>query len=128
MKIQRIVLLFLFAISGCASFVQGDKQLLRVESKCGQRSVPSVCTVHNSQGVWRLNAPGSVIIKRDLYPLQVSCVAPFFGTQEAIIPSSLHALTVGNVLIGGAVGAGWDLYSGSAMAYPGTVLLQFSGC
>ena len=128
MKIQRLVLLFLFAITGCASFVQGDQQLLQVESKCGQRSVPSICTVQNSQGVWRLSAPGSTIIKRDFYPLQVSCLAPFFGTQEATIAPSLHALTVGNVLIGGLAGAGWDVYSGSGMAYPATVLLQFPGC
>lgn len=128
MKIKWLVLLSLCSISGCASFLQGDLQALQIQTKCGVRVVPSSCTVQNSKGVWQVSAPGHALIKRDIFPLQVSCHAPFFGVQHVTVSSALHALTAGNALIGGVFGVGWDVYTRAGMAYPGAVVVQFPEC
>jgi hypothetical protein len=44
------------------------------------------------------------------------------------VPSMLNLSTAGNLLVGGVIGTGVDLYSGSAFAYAPAVRIHYPSC
>lgn len=115
-------------LSGCASVMQGERQMVAVDVVCGGVQVPAQCVLDNSRGVWRLGAPGSVMVRRDGQPLRVACSSPFFGSTQLMVPASMHVTMAGNLLMGGVVGAGVDVLTGAGLGYPGHVQVTYPRC
>jgi hypothetical protein len=120
--------LAVLGLTACASITHGDQQRLRVEATCGDRAVPAQCSATNDRGRWQFEAPASLVVTRDASLLRVSCSSPFFGAQTLLVPPHLSRAMAGNVLAGGLVGAGVDVVTGSGLAYPAVVMVNYPSC
>ena len=115
-------------LAGCASITHGEQQRVRVDVACGDRAVPAQCTASNDRGRWAFEAPASLVVTRDASALRVSCSSPFFGAQRLLVPPHLSRAMAGNVLAGGLVGAGVDVFTGAGLAYPPVVVVHYPSC
>ena len=107
-------------LAGCASIVDGNTQSLSVTTldKSDQEFAGGRCSLTNDKGVWYLTSPGSVTVHRSFADLVVACEAPDQEPGTTRAPSSTKAMALGNILIGGVIGAGVDVATGAAYDYP----------
>lgn len=126
--LMGVLVLMTTALAGCASVTHGDLQRIQVQVVCGDRAVPAQCSASNGRGHWRFEAPASLVVARDASALMVQCASPFFGAQSVTVPPGLSTAVVGNVLAGGLVGVGVDVVTGSGLAYPGLVVVNYPYC
>lgn len=103
-------------LTGCASIVNGTNQPVSVETPPVEGAV---CTLTNDKGTWYVNSsPGSVTVHRSYVDLDVSCRKPGYKVAAQKFKSSTKGMAFGNVIFGGAIGAGVDMANGSAYDYP----------
>lgn len=118
----------LLLLSGCASFLHGDVQQIQVTVLCKEQPVPAACVAQNAKGTWHFQAPGVFQVRKDLTHLQLTCKSPFYSEITAAVPSRLNLSLAGNLLIGGLVGAGVDVYRGAGFAYHPDVRIAYPTC
>jgi hypothetical protein len=118
----------LMMLSGCASFLHGDMQQVQVTVLCKDRVVPAACVAQNAKGVWHFLTPASIEVHKDVTSLQIACKAQFFPEITATVPSQLNLSMAGNLLVGGLVGAGVDIYRGAGFAYNPDVRITYPVC
>jgi hypothetical protein len=113
-------------LSGCASIVSGTSQSLSVEARTesGTPVVGANCKLENPKGVWFVTTPGSVTIHRAYDDLAVQCTKDGEHPGHATVKSSTKGMAFGNILFGGAIGAGVDMASGAAYDYPALITVQ----
>ena len=121
-------LLFCALVSGCAGVLHGNLQSVHIQPVCHEQSVPAACTAQNARGVWHFQAPATIEVHKDYSHLKIACKSPFFKEVAVTVPSMLNLSTAGNLLVGGLVGTGVDVYSGSAFAYAPLVRIQYPAC
>jgi hypothetical protein len=114
--------------SGCASVLHSDVQHVKVTAKCNDRVVPAACVAQNAKGVWHFQAPGAIAVRKDVTALQIACKSLFFPEITATVPSRLNLSMAGNLLVGGLVGAGVDVYRGAGFAYNPDVYIAYPVC
>lgn len=113
-----------FVISGCATIVEGTSQSVLVktdpgEAKCEISKNGSVLAVANP-------TPASVLLPKSKDDLQVNCQKTGYRNADAKLASTFQAMTLGNILLGGVVGAVVDSGSGAANKYDPEVLVLLS--
>jgi hypothetical protein len=118
----------LLLVSGCASFLHGDEQQVQVTAMCKDRVVPAACVAQNGKGVWHFQTPGTIQVRKDMSSLQIACKSLFFPEITATVPSRLNLSMAGNLLVGGVVGAGVDVYRGTGFAYASDVRIAYPLC
>ncbi len=118
----------LLLLPGCASVLHGDVQQMQVTVVCKDRVVPAACVAQNAKGVWRFQAPAALEVNKDLSSLQIACRALYFPEITATVPSRLNLSMAGNLLVGGLIGTGLDLYQGAAFAYSPDVRIAYPAC
>jgi len=123
-----LALLTLSQLASCASFFHGSGQSMQVSTWCKDRQIPAACTAENSKGSWSFRTPGEVHIDKDFFHLKITCKSPFYNEVTVTVPSMLNLSAAGNVLLGGVVGAGLDVYTGSAFAYNRDVRISYPAC
>ncbi len=121
-------LLLCVLLSACAGVLHGNLQSVHIQPVCNEKLVPAACTAQNARGVWHFNAPATIEVQKDFSHLKVACKSPYFSEVAVTIPSMLNLSTAGNWLVGGVVGTGIDVYSGSAFAYAPSVRVQYPAC
>jgi hypothetical protein len=126
----RLLLPFLVLtqLASCANFLHGSKQGIQVSTWCKDRQIPAACTAKNSKGTWSFRTPVEVPVDKDFFHLQIACKSPYFSEVTVTVPSMLNLSAAGNVLLGGVVGAGLDVYTGSAFAYNRDVRISYPAC
>jgi hypothetical protein len=78
----------------------------------------------NSRGTWFVNqTPGNANVHRDFGPLTVSCHKNGYRPAHKVFISRTKPMAFGNVLFGGAVGAGVDMADGAAYDYPSKIII-----
>jgi len=111
--------------SGCASIVTGQNQSLSVETRQMAASVPGAsCKLSNDKGTWFVTTPGSTTVQRSYEDLAVRCEKDGFDPGLVTAPSSTKAMAFGNIIFGGIIGAGVDIYTGSAYDYPSLITVE----
>ena len=115
-------------LSGCASVLHSDVQQVQVTAMCKERVVQAACVAQNAKGVWHFQAPGAIEVRKDLTPLQIACKSLFFPEITATVHSRLNLSMAGNLLVGGLVGVGVDVYRGSGFAYNPDVRIAYPVC
>jgi hypothetical protein len=115
-------------LSGCASVLHSDVQQVQVTVKCKDRVVPAACVAQNAKGVWHFQAPSTIEVRKDVTSLQIACKSLFFPEITATVPSRLNLSMAGNLLVGGVVGAGVDVYRGTGFAYNPDVRIAYPVC
>ncbi len=104
------------ALSGCASIVSGQNQVVSVDTPgCpGAR-----CELVNDKGRFYVaSTPGTVTLMRSYNNLQVTCTRDATTSAPVSVASATKAMAFGNILVGGIVGAGVDIGTGAAYDYP----------
>jgi len=111
-------------LTGCASIVNGTNQPISVSTPPVQGAV---CTLINDKGTWYVNnTPGSVTVHRSYQDLNVSCRKPGYKVASQAVKSTTKPMAFGNVLFGGAIGAGIDVANGSAYDYPTNITVAMT--
>ena len=120
---MRILLLLsllpVILLSGCASIVNGQTQVLSVKTILKGEDVDKcACALVNNKGTWFITSPGTVSVHRSYQDLQVSCKKDGLPTGMMAVKSSTKGMAFGNILFGGIIGAGVDAGTGAAYDYP----------
>lgn len=111
------------SLTGCASIVSGTNQVVSVETHAPAGAVSGAsCKLQNEKGVYYVTTPGTVTVHRAYGDMTVTCDKTGLPTTVATFKSSTKGMLAGNILFGGAIGAGVDIASGAAYDYP--ALLQ----
>ena len=101
--------------SGCASIVNGQNQSVSIDTPgCS----PANCKLTNDKGTWFVTTPGSVTVRRAFGNMTVVCSKEGYVPVTSSVGSSTKAMAFGNILFGGAIGAGVDIGTGAAYDYP----------
>jgi hypothetical protein len=115
-------------LSGCASLVNDDSQEVSVRLMCGHKTLMATCHLQNDKGRWTLSTPGTIRVVNDTSSLQISCrgqYVPSFTVSAMPMPS---VALLGNLFIGGVVGAAVDVYNNTAMKYPENIDITNPSC
>lgn len=115
-------------LGGCASVLHEDKQVVSVRAMCGAHSVPAACVAENSRGRWSFHAPRDIVVPKDMVALRVTCKSVLVDQHTVDAPASLQKVMAGNVLLGGLVGAVYDLGSRRGLVYPEQIDVSYPAC
>ena len=106
--------------NGCATVTGSETQVVSVETLEATRSPVggADCKLTNDQGYWNVRSPGVVTVRKSAEDLLVHCVLDSQPPGSTRAMSRANAGMIGNVLIGGLIGAAIDHSSGKAYDYP----------
>jgi hypothetical protein len=107
----------LLGLAGRATVVSGTSPTLLIETPA---VTAAACRLADSrQGVRYLPAtPGAVTVRRGDGPVPIVCEKEGYETTVVTVEEEFAAATLGNVILGGAVGIFVDAVSGAAQRYP----------
>lgn len=102
------------SLNACASIITGTTQVVSLETmpKAAQ------CELQNDKGKWFVKeTPSNVSLKRSYEDISVTCRKGGLS-GSSVFKSKSNAIGFGNILVGGAIGAGVDTATGAAFDYP----------
>lgn len=106
-------------LSGCASIVNGNNQVISVDARHkGQPVADAACELNNGKGTFFVKSPGTVTVLRAYDDLNVKCIKEGHLSGLASVKSSTKPMAFGNIIFGGVIGAAIDAGSGAAYDYP----------
>lgn len=108
-------------LSGCATVIKGTTNDIAVVTDPG--GAQCVIEREGKQIMTVSETPQTVNLPRDKDPLTVTCIKDGFESNAEIVEASFTGYTVGNILIGGGIGAVVDMATGANSEYPGEVKL-----
>jgi len=109
------VLLTLVGLGGCATIVNGTTESVSVDT---MPSMPTKCTLTNSQGTWFVQTPGSVTVHKTKTDLKVHCDGAGDATGDLTVKSNFGAAIYANALMGlGGVVIGGSIDAASGANY-----------
>ena len=115
-------------LSGCASLVNDDSQEVSVRLMCGPKTFTATCHLKNDKGRWTLSTPGTIRVVNDISNLEITCrseYVPSFTVSAMPMPS---LALLGNLFLGGVVGAAVDIYNNTGMKYPENIDITNPSC
>ena len=115
-------------LSGCASMLDEDSQDVAVNIQCYDKPVRAQCVAENARGRWAFKAPGNVQVKNDYGDLEITCKVNYFPQFTVNAPALPSWNFAGNVLVGGLVGAAYDLHNNTGLKYPETINITSPTC
>ena len=106
-------------LTSCASIVTGHNQPVSVNTG----SISNAhCSLENSKGTWYIpSTPGSTVVNRAYGDLHVVCNKAGYRTASKNVASHTKGMAFGNLIFGGAIGAGVDVATGAAYDYPSDI-------
>ncbi len=125
MRIALLAVIPLITLSGCASIVNGQTQVLSVKTLVQGAEIDKAdCTMLNNKGTWYVTTPGTVSVHRSYQDLHVTCKKNGVDPGTVTVKSSTKAMAFGNILFGGVIGAGVDAGTGAAYDYPQLIAVE----
>ncbi|WP_292932393.1 hypothetical protein [Noviherbaspirillum sp.] len=127
--VTAIVIAGVSTLSGCASIVNGQNQVLSVETRYkGEAIAGATCQLDNGKGKFYVTTPGTITVHRAYDDMNVKCEKEGLKPGMAAVKSSTKPMAFGNILFGGVIGAAVDAGSGAAYDYPTliTVIMEES--
>lgn len=111
---------------GCASVTHDPLQAITLETVAtDQRPITAAdCRAANDAGTYEGTAT-QIKVRRSSDHLDLQCRHPEHGNADARVISRANAGLVGNVLVGGVIGAMVDQSSGAGYSYPTWIRLVF---
>jgi hypothetical protein len=128
MPIRLFLIAALLLLSGCASVINGSKQSVHVRTFCGANQVPSACVAENPRGQQSFVTPAQILVDRDLRGLRINCRDARHQNSAVWVQAVPDIALVGNVLLGGLVGASVDVANGRGVAFPSQINIQSPHC
>lgn len=125
----RLLLSLSIAIfaTGCASVINDVTHPMKVETKTqsGQTVAGAECALTNDYGVFNVKSGDTVQVRRSSKDLAMTCKHPANPDAVANAVSRANGGMLGNILLGGGIGAIIDHNKGTAYSYPIWVQLVF---
>lgn len=113
----------MLSVAGCASVTSGTSQVIAVNSD----PVGADCTLtREGQSLGTVKTPGPVTIKRDSRTVHVSCRMPGYEDGKVVLNSRYETATMGNMLLGGAIGMMVDASTGASNRYDAQVTVPLT--
>ena len=107
-------------LPGCATITSGEMQTvsLTTQGKDGEVLEKADCVLKNERGEWKATSPAQVSIRRSADDLMVTCRKE--GSPDGLLRAISRAAAgmIGNIIIGGGIGALIDHSKGTGYAYP----------
>lgn len=113
---------------GCASVVSGSYQEVTLRVTCRGIVYPTYCVASNRKGDWKFKTPETKVIARDNSSLQIKCENQSIGDYSVLQYPIINPVGVGNVLVGGLIGAAIDVTSDAFWMYPKVISFESSVC
>lgn len=116
-----LVLLLLSFIGGCATIVKGKSQSVTVTTE----PPGAICTlVREGETIAVVNpTPGTISVEKSSDTLTVTCKREGYQDSTGEVGTKFQAMTFGNVIFGGIIGAAVDAGSGAMHEYEPTVTI-----
>jgi hypothetical protein len=122
-----VLLAAVMPFTGCASIVDGTKQVVSVKTISGGQDVDGAqCSLKNGDGTFYVKTPGTVTVHRDYGALHVDCSKVGYQSGLTTVASSTKGMAFGNLLFGGLIGVGVDAADGAAYDYPSLITVPMS--
>ena len=110
-------------LPGCATITAGEMQSvsLTTQTQDGKPVEKADCVLKNDRGEWTATTPAHVAVRRSAEDLTVTC------RKEGAADGLLRAISrvaggmLGNIIIGGGIGAIIDHTKGTGYDYPDTL-------
>ncbi len=116
--VSLAVLVASSSLTGCASIVSGNTQIVSVETRLkGEPVSGASCELENPKGKFFVTTPGTVSVSRAFDDMTVKCQKPGVAGMKSF-KSSTKAMAFGNIIFGGVIGAAVDTSTGAAFDYP----------
>lgn len=114
-------------LTGCASVTNGTSQAVTIDTLTadGKAVEGAECTVANDKLETTALSGSSVQVRRSGATLNIECKQPGYAPASGQATSRVNTGMVGNVLIGGLIGAAIDSGTGAGFNYPSWVQLVF---
>ncbi|MEB0111960.1 hypothetical protein QN397_11415 [Variovorax sp. RTB1] len=114
-------------LCGCASVTQGLEQSVKIETLTPAGAVldGAECRLSNDKGSFVAMSGASTLVRRSGSNLLVNCLLVGQPSAQGQAVSRANAGMMGNVLIGGAIGAVIDAGTGAGYTYPAWMQLVF---
>ena len=126
--IKLALLALVGVLSGCATLLDEDTQEISVSLQCKERMVRAQCSAENSKGRWLFRAPGLVQVNNDYGDLNITCKVQYTPEFTVSVPALPTWNLAGNILLGGIIGAAYDLHNNTGLKYPETVNITSPTC
>ena len=123
-SIKLVLLALVGVLSGCATLLDDDTQEISVSLQCQERMVRAQCVAENSKGRWSFRAPGLVQVNNDYGDLNVTCKVQYMPQFSVSVPAVPTWNLAGNILLGGLIGAAYDIHNNTGLKYPETVSIS----
>lgn len=110
-----LILVCMAAITGCATIVKGKSQTVTVDTK----PPGAICTLtRDGETVAVVSpTPGSIAVDKSGDAITVTCKREGYQDSTGLIGTKFQAMTFGNVIFGGIIGAAVDAGSGAMHEY-----------
>ena len=119
-------LLALAGLTGCATVVQGEYQVVSVGTRTPSGEVSGVtCQLMNKQGIHYVTTPGSLSVYRDASDMKVTCDKPGLPTTTTVFKAQPKPLVAGNLLL--PIGVLVDHVTGAGYGYPARMEVMMTG-
>lgn len=127
MLLRMSTLVACVAMTGCASVVNGPTQPMKVETRtdAGQIVAGAECTLTNNHGSQSVKSGETLQVRRSGEDLDIVCQHPGNPGATARAVSRASPALLGNIIIGGGIGALVDHANGAGYNYPTWVQLVF---
>ena len=112
-----------FALSGCASIVEGTTQSLAVTTPPADGAK---CVLTSSEGTYYVTSPGNAIVHKTKNDLSIVCNKDGFNEAHFTLSPHFNGATAGNILAGGIIGIGIDAATGANYNYPPSVAVPMT--
>lgn len=114
-------------LTGCASVTHGTTQSVKVETLTsdGKAIEGAECRLSNDKGDALMQSGQSVLVRRSGANLKVECTQAGLPPATGQAVSRVNAGMVGNIVVGGVIGAAIDVGSGAGYNYPSWMQLVF---
>jgi hypothetical protein len=114
-------------LTGCASVTHGTQQSVKIETltEAGKTVEGAKCTLTNDRNGIVMRSGESVSVRRSGALLNIECTQPGLAPATGQAISRVNTGMVGNILIGGVLGAAIDSGTGAGFNYPSWMQLVF---
>ena len=116
------------SLSGCASIINSDDQIIFLSTKCKETNYPSYCTVKTGNNNFSLQTPAKISISRATESLVIICESSISGSFGVVASPFISPAFIANVGVGGLVGATIDVVNNKAWAYPSSIDIEIPLC
>lgn len=122
MKLAKFTFIPLLAFSSCATVFDTDQQQVQL---LVASDVSADCSITYRDGTEEnVQIPSAVTLMRSYYPIEINCFGGNGERGSATVYSDVSNWGYGGAVLGTAIGAGVDTYTGAAFEFPEEIIIE----